>query len=185
MGSPLRKASGVTDCVCCGVHIMAGPGGKCDSCKSGECDPAVTWHCSEIDWCDGTVCETHTPVRWPSGRHKPRYVQWAAPDGTPGRFRLDRDADGTGWWVSRRFPGTGGVEWIGHVTQSDSSTVVTRPFASMYGEGLAHKGTSWNMSYFREASRVSRAARWLAVEVVTERLRHGVYGIPTIGNMGC
>lgn len=52
-----EEFSGVQDCSCCGMTVMTR---KCESCASGDCDPDVTWHCSQIGGeCDGTVCETH------------------------------------------------------------------------------------------------------------------------------
>lgn len=57
--------SGVTDCACCGIHIMVNNINRenyCDGCKparkreAGECNPKKSWHCATGE-CDGTMCD--------------------------------------------------------------------------------------------------------------------------------
>lgn len=172
----------MSDCACCGVHIMAAAGGKCDSCASGECDPAVTWHCATVE-CDGTACEEHTPKR--RADRKPRYVDWGrwtpSPDGTTGRLRLDLDAAGTGYWVSRRFPHTKGVEWLGHLAPGEDGWYATRAFGSMYGESLGPV-RRWRAP--SERTVITDGARALARQVVRERFRLQQYGNRTIAGAG-
>lgn len=160
-----EQVDGYHDCECCKITVIGVR--KCPSCATGECDPALTWHCTEVDACDGTVCEMHTPKR---DKH-PVYVKWEAPDGAPGSLRLDAAPDAFGWWVSRRFPGTTHVEWIGYFSPTYGDGYAGARFASQYGEGL-----DVARSLGTHHKSMSSAVRSFATDVVKTRDRHGVYG---------